>query len=318
MRSFVGRDIIDLKDMDRADYFHIIETAIELEPIARKRKNVKLLEDKTLVTAFFQPSTRTRLAHEAAMHRLGGSVVGFADPKMTRAGDFYQESLADTYHMLEYYGDVVVMRHYSIDAPYIAAEVSSIPLLNGGNGWGSHPTQVLTDLLTIYKEKGTLDGLNILLLGDMRMRTMHSMSRAMTNFDMYGYYCSPPELSMTEEFKDELNQRGNQFEEVESVSDAIANADVIFVEPMVQPDYSKSREDIPEDYGKTPDQYRVTKKLLLEKAKNDAIILHSLPRMDELPTEIDGLKYNRMWQEAFNGVTMRMALLALVTGAMER
>lgn len=303
--------------MDRNEVFHIIETAIELEPIARKRRNVKMLEEKTMVVAFFQPSTRTRLSHEAAMHRLGGSVVGFADAKMTRAGDFYQESLSDTYHMLEYYGDVAVMRHFDIEAPYTAAKAASIPIINGGNGWGSHPTQVLTDLLTIYKEKGTLDGLNILMLGDMRMRTMHSMSRIMTNFDMYGYYCSPPELALDEEFKKEITMRGNQFEEVESAADAIGEADVIYIEPMVQPDYSVSRQEKADSYGKTPEQYRITKKLLLEKAKKDAIVLHSLPRMDELPTEIDHLKYNRMWEEAFNGVTMRMSLLSLVLGAME-
>jgi aspartate carbamoyltransferase catalytic subunit len=317
MRSFMGRDIIDLIDMERNEYMHILETALELEPIARSRTNAKLLEDKTMVTAFYQPSTRTRLAHEAAMHRLGGRVVGFSDAKMTRAGDFYQESNWDTFHMLQFYGDVIVMRHFDQKAPYEAAEASSIPIINGGNGWGSHPTQVLTDLYTIQKEKGTLDGLNILMVGDMRMRTMHSLSRAMTNFDMYGYYCAPPDMSLTEEFHKELTNRGNKFEVVESVEDCISDVDVIYMEPVVQPDYTVSRQEKQDEYGLTPKQYQITKKLLVEKAKNDAIVLHSLPRMDELTPDVDKTRYARYWEEAFNGVVMRMALISLVLGAME-
>ena len=316
-RTFAGRDIIDLIDMERNEFMTILDTAAELEPIARSRKNAKMLEDKIMVTAFYQPSTRTRLAHESAMHRLGGKVVGFSDAKMTRAGDFYQETNWDTFHMLQYYGDVLVMRHFDQKAPYEAAKASSIPIINGGNGWGSHPTQVLTDLYTMRKEKGTLDGLNILMVGDMRMRTMHSLSRAMTQFDMYGSYCAPPEMSMTEEFQKELTQRGNKFEIVESVEDAIAKADVIYMEPVIQPDYTISRDEVPDDYGMTPKQYKITKKLLVEKAKSDAIVLHSLPRMDELTPDVDNTRYARYWEEAFNGVVMRMSLISLVLGKMQ-
>ena len=119
------------------------------------RRNSDMLKEKTLVTAFYQPSTRTRLAHEAAMHRLGGHVTGFSDAKMTRAGDFYQESIKDTVKMLEFYGDVIVMRHFQQGAPHEAAKWASIPIINGGDGWGEHPTQILTDLYTVLKEKGT-------------------------------------------------------------------------------------------------------------------------------------------------------------------
>ena len=145
MRSFAGRDILSLKDFERNEFFHLFEIADRLEPIARERRNTDLLAHKTLVTAFYQPSTRTRLAHEAAMHRLGGHVLGFSDAKMTRAGDFYQESIKDTVHMLEYYGDVLVMRHFQQGAPHEAAHWASIPVINAGDGWGEHPTQVLTD-----------------------------------------------------------------------------------------------------------------------------------------------------------------------------
>ena len=316
MRSFLGRDILSLKDFGREEYYRVFETADELLPFARDRRNTDLLKDKTLVTAFYQPSTRTRLAHEAAMHRLGGHVLGFSDAKMTRAGDFYQESIKDTVRMLEFYGDVMVMRHFQQGAPHEAARWASIPVINAGDGWGEHPTQVLTDLYTVLTEKGTLDGLNFLLIGDMRMRTMHSISYAMTKFDINAFYVSPPEMSLTPEFKQELVDLNLNFTEIEHVEQAIADADVIYMEPVVQPDYTKSRDERTGDLGLTPANYRVTKDLL-RKARQDAIILHSLPRMDELPTDVDDTRHQRYWIEAFNGVVVRMSLLALVLGARE-
>jgi len=316
MRSFNGRDILSLKGFEREEYFRVFEVADELSPYARNRRNTDLLKEKTLVTAFYQPSTRTRLAHEAAMHRLGGHVTGFADAKMTRAGDFYQESIKDTVKMLEFYGDTIVMRHFQQGAPAEAARWASIPVINAGDGWGEHPTQVLTDLYTIQEEFGTLDGLNFLLIGDMRMRTMHSISYAMTQFDINAFYASPPEMSLTEDFKKELVDLNLSFKEIEHVEQAIAEADVIYMEPVVQPDYTKSRDERKGDVGMTPANYKVTKELL-RKAKQSAIVLHSLPRMYELPTDVDDTRHERYWIEAFNGVVVRMALLALVMGAME-
>jgi aspartate carbamoyltransferase catalytic subunit len=276
-----------------------------------------MLKEKTLVTAFYQPSTRTRLAHEAAMHRLGGHVTGFSDAKMTRAGDFYQESIKDTVKMLEFYGDVIVMRHFQQGAPHEAAKWSSVPIINGGDGWGEHPTQILTDLYTVLREKGRIDGLKWLAVGDMRMRTMHSLSYALTQFDCPITYVAPEGMSLTEEFKAELSQYSLNFKEVEHVEQAIAEADVILVEPVVQPDYTKSRDERKGDAGLTPSNYKITRELLATKAKSDAILLHSLPRMDEIPVDVDITRWSRYWQEAFNGVVMRMALLALVLGAVE-
>jgi aspartate carbamoyltransferase catalytic subunit len=299
------------------EFFHVFDVAAELEPIARERRNVDLLKDKTLLTAFYQPSTRTRLAHEAAMHRLGGHVLGFADPKMTRAGDFYQESIKDTVHMLEYYADVIVMRHFQQGAPAEAAKWSSVPIINAGDGWGEHPTQVLTDLYTVQQEKGTVDGLTFLCIGDMRMRTMHSIGYALTQFDSQMILVAPPEMSATAEFKAELAAKNLVVREAEHVADVIHEADVIYMEPVVQPDYTMSRQEKADDYGLTPANYRVTRELLAQKAKRDAIILHSLPRMDELPSDVDATRHARYWQEAYNGVVMRMALLALVLGVME-
>lgn len=317
MRSFAGRDILSLKEFERNEFFHVFEVAKQMEVIARARRNVDMLKEKTLVTAFYQPSTRTRLAHESAMHRLGGHVTGFSDAKMTRAGDFYQESIKDTVKMLEYYGDVIVMRHFQQGAPHEAAKWASIPIINGGDGWGEHPTQVLTDLYTVLREKGRIDGLKWLAVGDMRMRTMHSLGYALSQFDCPISFVSPPEMSLTDDFKKELKQFSVDFKEVDHVEKAIADADVILVEPVVQPDYTKSRDERTGELDLTPANYKITRELLEKKAKSDAILLHSLPRMDEIPTDVDITKWSRYWQEAFNGVVMRMTLLALVLGAME-
>ncbi len=317
MRSFAGRDILSLKGFERAEFEHVFQVADELEPIARARRSTDLLAGKTLVTAFYQPSTRTRLAHEAAMHRLGGNVLGFSDAKMTRAGDFYQESIKDTVHMLEYYGDAIVMRHFQQGAPHEAARWASIPVINAGDGWGEHPTQVLTDLYTVRRELGQVDGLTFLCIGDMRMRTMHSIGYALTQFDAEMIAVAPPEMSLTEEFTAELAAQNLDVRQVDHVAEAIGEADVIYMEPVVQADYTASRDERGEQVGTTPENYRVTRELLRE-AKSDAIVLHSLPRMDELPPDVDDTRHARYWEEAYYGVVTRMALLSLVLGAQER
>jgi len=313
----LGRDILSLKDFERQEFFRVFEIAEQMEPIARSRRNVDMLKEKTLVTAFYQPSTRTRLAHEAAMHRLGGHVTGFSDAKMTRAGDFYQESIKDTVKMLEFYGDVIVMRHFQQGAPHEAARWASVPIINGGDGWGEHPTQILTDLYTVLREKGRIDGLKWVAVGDMRMRTMHSLAYGLTQFDCPITFVAPPDMSLKPEFKEELKQYSLNFREAEHVEQCIGDADVILVEPVVQPDYTKARDERTGDTGLTPANYKITRELLATKAKPDAILLHSLPRMDEIPTDVDATKWSRYWQEAFQGVVMRMALLALVLGAVE-
>jgi len=316
MRSFAGRDILSLKDFERNEFFHLFEIADRLEPIARERRNTDLLKHKTMVTAFYQPSTRTRLAHEAAMHRLGGAVTGFSDAKMTRAGDFYQESIKDTVHMLEYYGDVIVMRHFDQGAPHEAAKWSSIPVINGGDGWGEHPTQILTDLYTITKEMGSVDGKSILAVGDHRMRTMHSLGYALSQFDAEMIILAPEEMSPLPEFLAELDEKGTNYRIVDHIDEAIAEADVIYMEPVVQPDYTQARQEKQEVYGRTAANYQVTSEVM-ERAKSSSIILHSLPRRDELLPEVDDSRHARYWQEAYNGVVMRMALLSSVLGSWE-
>jgi aspartate carbamoyltransferase catalytic subunit len=212
---------------------------------------------------------------------------------------------------------VIAMRHHLQGAPHEAARWASVPVINCGDGWGEHPTQVLTDLYTIWKDKGTLDGLQVLCVGDMRMRTMHSILYAMSQFDMEAMVVAPPELSLLDEFKAELDERSVRYREVDSVDACIADADVIYMEPVVQADYTRSRVDPTADHGVTPAAYQVTRALLQAKAKGDAIVLHSLPRMDELTTDVDSTRHARYWVEAANGVVLRMALLSLVLGAIE-
>jgi aspartate carbamoyltransferase catalytic subunit len=316
MRSFAGRDILSLKEFERNEFEHLFEIADRVEPIARERRNSDLLTHKTLVTAFYQPSTRTRLAHEAAMHRLGGHVTGFSDAKMTRAGDFYQESIKDTVHMLEFYGDVIVMRHFDQGAPHEAAKWSSVPVINGGDGWGEHPTQILTDLYTITKEMGSVDGKSILAVGDHRMRTMHSLGYALSQFDAEMVILAPEEMSPLPEFLAELDEKGTNYRIVDHIDEAIETTDVVYMEPVVQPDYTKARQEKQEVYARTDAKYQVTTEVM-KKAKGSSIILHSLPRRDELLPEVDDSRHARYWQEAYNGVVMRMALLSSVLGVWE-
>jgi len=314
MRSFLGRDILSLLDFERQDFYRVFEVCEQLAPIARNRRNSDLLKEKTLVTAFYQPSTRTRLSTEAAMLRLGGAVTGFSDVKMTRAGDFYQESIRDTVGMLEFYGDVIAMRHFQKGAPHEAAKWSSVPVLNCGDGWGEHPTQGFSDLYTVWKEKGTLDGLHFILNGDLRMRTMHSMSYALTQFDVQVTYVHPPEMGLPEDVKRVIDERCLRYRFVEHIEEAVADADMIYIEPVVQPDYTKSRDERQGAVGQTPENYRVTSDLM-RKAKSDCMVFHSLPRMDELDTAVDFTRHAWYWEEAFNAVVTKMALLALVLGA---
>jgi aspartate carbamoyltransferase catalytic subunit len=251
------------------------------------------------------------------MLRLGGKVTGFSDAKMTRAGDFYMESIKDTFKMLENYGDVIVMRHFMKGAPHEASKWVSIPIINGGDGWGEHPTQILTDLYTIKREKGRIDGLRWVAVGDMRMRTMHSLGHALTQFDCPITFIAPKDMSLPDEYREDFKRNSLNFTEGGDVREVIEEADVILVEPVVQPDYTKSRDERDGDVGQTPPEFKITKELLETKAKSDAVLLHSLPRMDEIPPDVDQTRWARYWQEGFNGVVMRMALLALVLGKME-
>jgi aspartate carbamoyltransferase catalytic subunit len=202
-------------------------------------------------------------------------------------------------------------------APHEAAKWASVPIINCGDGWGEHPTQVLTDLYTLWNMVGKVDGLTILAVGDHRMRTMHSIGYAASQFDVKLILIAPPDMAPTKEFLADLDQLNVQYRLAPDVRDEIQNADVIYMEPVVQADYTKSRVEANDGKGQTPPQYKVTRELMKDKARKDAIILHSLPRMDELPLDVDATRHARYWEEAFYGVAMKMGLLALILGAAE-
>jgi aspartate carbamoyltransferase catalytic subunit len=208
------------------------------------------------------------------------------------------------------------MRHFQQGAPHEAARWASIPVINAGDGWGEHPTQVLTDLYTVASEMGSVDGKTFVCIGDHRMRTMHSIGYALSQFDAEMVILAPEEMAPTAEFLAELDGKGTRYRIVDHIDEVIAEADVIYMEPVVQPDYTQSRQEKQDEYGRTPANYQITREVMA-KAKGDAIVLHSLPRMDELLPEVDETRHARYWQEAYNGVVMRMMLNPTRTGFFE-
>jgi aspartate carbamoyltransferase catalytic subunit len=210
------------------------------------------------------------------------------------------------------------MRHFQKGAPHEAAKWASIPVVNGGDGWGEHPTQVLTDLYTLHKVRGRIDGLKFMCVGDARMRTMHSIGHALTQFDCEVTYVHPADMALDEEYKNDFRSKGLRFKEADHIDAAIGTADVIYIEPVVQADYTKSRVDTADvQKGLTPENFKITQDVLARKAKSDVIVLHSLPRMDELSPDVDETRHARYWQEAYYGVVMKMGMFALMLGAAE-
>ena len=303
--DFEGRDILSLLDFSREDIEKVFEVADKLEHIVNQRTRIDILKDKILGTLFFQPSTRTRLSFESAMLRLGGGVTGFADAKVSRAGDKYKESIADTARVIENYVDAVAMRHYEDGMPAEFAKYAEVPVINGGDGSNEHPTQGLLDLYTIKKELGRIDDIEIVILGDMIVeRAIHSLLYGLAKFDdVKVHLVSPENQRLPSEFKKNLNEMNFNYDESNSVYKFIDKADVIYSDGIKQ-----KRGDAP-----TPDQYVVNAKKL-EKAKKDLIVLHPLPRLDELSDDVDFTPHARYFEETKYGVITRMALLTLIFG----
>jgi len=309
---FKDRDILSIKDLSRKEIEHIFSVANKMEDFLTARTKCSLLQDTILATLFFEPSTRTRLSFEAAMHRLGGSVIGFASPEVSRAGDVYAETLEDMARMVQIYADVVAIRHPDANAPARFAEAANIPVINAGAGvtsvktagiLGEHPTQALLDLYTIKKERGEIDGLKILCIGNVTSRATHSLGLGLAKFNAHVYLISPEILHVSKAMRDSFDDAGLSHEEISGVEDIISEVDVIYT---VSSRFATKTE-------KTEDAYRIDLNKL-KKAKKSLIILHPLPRLDELPTEIDSTPYAKYFVQAYNGLVVRMALLALVSG----
>jgi len=305
--NFKKRDIISIKDFSREEIEYILEYAKKMIPYANGEKHTNILNEKILATLFFEPSTRTRLSFESAMHRLGGKVIGFADPSGTSQKK--GESLADTIRMADAYSDAIVIRHPQEGAARLAAEFAEAPILNAGDGAGQHPTQCLLDLFTILTEKNKIKGNNIVLLGDLKYgRTVHSLAYALSLFKADLTFVSPDTLKMPKEVINECKEFGVEPNSTSNLEKAIKEADVLYVTRI-------QRERFPdaEEYNKVVGTYKVDNNLL-KQAKQDLIILHPLPRVVEIDPEVDNTPHALYFKQAFNGVPVRMALLSLILG----
>jgi aspartate carbamoyltransferase catalytic subunit len=305
--QFKGRDIVSIKDFSREEIDYILKTAASMEPIARSGS--EMLHGKILATLFFEPSTRTRLSFEAAMNKLGGTSIGFAEPKV--AAIKKGENLADTIRVVENYADVLVLRHPLEGAARLAAEFSDVPVINAGSGAEEHPTQALLDLYTILKEKGTIDGLNITLMGDLRYgRTVHSLAYALSLYNVNLFLVSPMLLRMRREVSDAIKKR-IRITEGTTVGDVLPETDVLYVTRI-----QEERFPDPAEYAKVRGTYKIGLDTL-RGAKEDMIIMHPLPRVDEIDQEVDNTPHARYFQQVWNGIVTRTALLALILGAIK-
>jgi aspartate carbamoyltransferase catalytic subunit len=304
--EFKGRDIISIEDFSQKEINHILDVAKSMEPLMKTGSD--MLKGKILATLFFEPSTRTRLSFETAMLKLGGNYIGFAEPDISSARK--GENLADTIRTVENYADVIALRHSLEGSAKLAAEFSNVPIINAGTGAEEHPTQALIDLYTIRKEKGKIDGLKIALVGDLRYgRTVHSLAYALAMYNVELYLVSPETLRMR---KDVLQTIKNKIPVTETTLEKIMpQLDVLYVTRI-----QKERFPDVAEYAKVKGAYRIDFKTL-EKAKKDMIILHPLPRVDEIASEVDALPQARYFQQVGNGVAVRMTLLSLVLGAVQ-
>lgn len=305
--NFKNRDIISIKDFSRDEIDCVLKTAAAMEPLARAGSD--MLKGKMLATLFFEPSTRTRLSFESAMLRLGGSAIGFAEPKVASVEK--GENLADTVRVVENYADVLAVRHPLEGAARVAAEFASVPVINAGSGAEEHPTQALLDLYTMMKEKKTIDGLSIALVGDLRYgRTVHSLSYALSNYKIKLYLVSPDSLRMRREVLETVMGKMKVTERT-ALEEIIPDLDVLYVTRI-----QKERFPDPAEYAKMRGIYKVDLNLL-RNAKKSMIVLHPLPRVDEISPEVDATPHARYFQQVWNGIVTRMALLALMMGAIE-
>ena len=305
--EFKDRDIISVKDFSRKEIDYILKIAETMEPIAVKGSD--MLRGKILATLFFEPSTRTRLSFEAAMHKLGGSTIGFAESEIASVKK--GENLADTVRTVENYADVIALRHPLEGAARLAAEFARIPVINGGSGAEEHPTQALLDLYTIRKEKGKIDGLKIAFVGDLRYgRTVHSLAYALSLYNIELFLISPDTLKMRKEVLQTIKER-IPVTEKRNLEKIIPIVDVLYVTRI-----QKERFPEPAEYAKVKGFYKIDIKTLTA-AKKDLIILHPLPRVDEIAAEVDNTPYARYFQQVWNGIVVRMAILALILGAVK-
>lgn len=283
---------------------YLMQMAEEFE----KQPNRKILDYCVVATLFFEPSTRTRLSFETAANRLGARVIGFTDPKVTSSTK--GETLKDTIMMVSNYADVIVMRHYLEGAARYASEVSPVPVVNAGDGANQHPSQTMLDLYSIYKTQGTLDNLNIYLVGDLKYgRTVHSLLMAMRHFNPTFHFIAPKELAMPEEYKVYCRENGIRFEEHEEFStEIISHADILYMTRV-----QRERFTDPMEYERVKNVY-ILKASMLKDARKNMKVLHPLPRVNEISYDVDNNPHAYYFEQARNGLYARQAIICDVLG----
>jgi aspartate carbamoyltransferase catalytic subunit len=298
-----NRSLVSIDDLTTDEVLKILDDAVDFE----KDPVRKLLEGKVIATLFFEPSTRTRLSFESAINRLGGKIVGFSDAGVSSVSK--GETLHDTIKMVSNYSDLIVMRHPIEGSARYASEVSSVPVINAGDGANQHPTQTLLDLYSIRKTQGTLDNLNIFMVGDLKYgRTVHSLMMAMSRWNTTFNFISPEELKMPEEFKLYLENLGLKYYEHLDFTDIISRADIIYMTRV-----QKERFSDPIEYEKVKNVY-VLKNAMLANTKPNMRILHPLPRVNEIHTDVDKNPKAYYFEQALNGVYTRQAILCSLLG----
>ncbi len=303
--SFNKKHVVAIDDFTVDEIKAIMEKAEELVPAAQGDVINTDLEGKLLATLFFEPSTRTRLSFEAAMKRMGGSCIGFAraDTSSAKKG----ETLADTIRVAAGYADMIVLRHPQEGAAKLASKFSDVPVINAGDGAGHHPTQTLLDLFTIRKEKDEISNNHIGIAGDLKYgRTVHSLTKALSMFETEMTFISPPSLKMPKEITNILKKQGIEFKEVEDIKDALDELDVLYMTRIQRERFPSDK-----DYEEVAKSYHIDKDML-ESAKEDLKVMHPLPRVDEIKVDVDGTDKARYFEQAANGVPIRMALLKLL------
>lgn len=297
-------DFVTIANLSKEKILYLIEMAEEFE----KHPNREILKGRIVATLFFEASTRTRLSFETAANRLGAKVIGFSDAKVTSATK--GETLKDTILMVSNYADVIVMRHYVEGAAQYASEVAPVPIINAGDGAHQHPSQCMLDLYTIYKTQGTLENLNIYLVGDLKYgRTVHSLIMAMRHFNPTFHFVAPKELAMPEEYKLYCRQHGIKYEEhTDFNEDIIADADILYMTRVQKERFSDLME-----YERVKNVY-ILKNEMLSKAKPNMKILHPLPRVNEIDYDVDTNPHAHYIQQARNGVYAREAIICDVLG----
>jgi len=302
--SFYDKDIVSIRDLDRDQIEEILKVSEKMVPYATGEKSAKPLEGRILGNLFFEPSTRTRLSFESAAHRLGVDVIDVSEMSMTSISK--GETLADTIRMVDAYCDVIVLRHPHEGSARLAAKFSENPVINAGDGAGSHPTQTLLDLFTIKRAKKDIDGANVVLVGDLKYgRTVHSLVEALTMFGANLTFVAPETLQMPDDNIKRLRGKPTLTDKLE---DTIQNADVLYVTRI-----QKERFPDPSEYNKVSKTYRIDNEMLRE-AKSDLIVMHPLPRVDEIAPEVDNTPHAKYFEQAFNGIPVRMALLYMILG----